>query len=170
LVAEFENADALLAAVRAARSAHYRQMDAYSPYHVEGLAEELGMHFTGVSLTTLLCGIGGGTTGYLMQLFAAAYDYRLNVGGRPFHSWPAFIPITFELTVLAASFGAALSMLILNGLPRLNHPIFETPFFRERNASRFYLCIEARDRHFDRDETRALLEKQHPADIWEVFA
>jgi hypothetical protein len=170
LVAEFEEPGALLAAARVARAANYRQMDAYAPYHVEGLAEELGMRFTGVPLTTLLCGIGGGATGYLMQLFAAAHDYELNVGGRPFHSWPAFIPITFELTVLAASFGAALSMLILNGLPRLNHPIFETPFFAERNSSRFYLCIEARDRHFDREKTWALLEMQHPAHIWEVFA
>lgn len=168
LVAEFPEPVPLLAAVRAARDADYRRIDAYSPFPVEGLAEALGMRFTGVPICTLLCGIAGGATGYAMQLYSAAVDYPLNVGGRPFHSWPAFIPITFELTVLAASFGAALSMLVFNGLPRPHHPIFETPFFAERNSSHFYLCIEARDRKFDLGRTRALLEAHGPENVWEV--
>jgi hypothetical protein len=170
MVAEFLEPERLLAAVRAARAARYKRMDAYTPYPVEGLAEALGMRFTGVPLTTLLCGIGGGAAGYAMQLYSAAVDYPLNVGGRPLHSWPAFIPITFELTVLAAAFGAALSMLFFNGLPRPHHPIFETPFFRERNASRFYLCIEAADRKFRVDKTRAFLEEYGPEHVWEVPA
>ncbi len=168
LAAEFLGPEPLLAAVRAAREAQYRRMDAYAPYAVEGLGEALGMRFTGVPLATLLCGIGGGATGYAMQLYSAAVDYPLNVGGRPPHSWPAFIPITFELTVLAGAFGAALSMLVFNGLPRLHHPIFDTPFFTERNASRFYLCIEARDRRFDENRTREFLLKQGPEHVWEV--
>lgn len=168
LAAEFLEPEPLLAAVRAARDARYKRMDAYAPYPVEGLAEALGMRFTGVPLTTLLFGIGGGTTGYAMQLYSAAVDYPLNVGGRPLNSWPAFVPIIFELTVLAAAFGAALSMLIFNGLPCLHHPIFETPFFRERNSSHFYLCIETADRKFDAEKTRAFLEKQAPEHIWEV--
>jgi hypothetical protein len=162
LVAEFLEPASLLAATQAARRAHYQKMDAYTPYPVEGLAEALGMRFTGVPLTTLLCGIAGGTLGYGMQFYSAVVDYPLNVGGRPLHSWPAFVPITFELTVLVAACGAALSMLLYNGLPRPHHPIFETPFFRERNASRFYLCIEARDRRFSPDKTRAFLEEQAP--------
>jgi hypothetical protein len=170
LVAEFREPGQLLAATQAARRARYKSMDAYTPYPVEGLAEALGMRFTDVPLTTLLCGIGGGAFGYGMQLYSAVVDYPLNVGGRPLHSWPAFVPITFELTVLAAALGAALSMLVYNGLPRPQHPIFETPFFRERNASRFYLCIEARDRRFAPDKTRAFLEEQAPEHVWEVPA
>ena len=170
LVAEFLEPGPLLAAAKAAHRAHYKFMDAYTPYPVEGLAEELGMRFTGVPLMTLLCGMAGGTLGYGMQFYSATIDYPLNVGGRPLHSWPAFVPITFELTVLAAACGAVLSMLIFNGLPRPHHPIFETPFFRERNASRFYLCIEARDRQFSPEKTRAFLEAQAPAHIWEVPA
>jgi hypothetical protein len=95
-------------------------------------------------------------------------DYPLNVGGRPLRSWPAFIPVTFELTVLCAALGAVLGMLALNGLPRPHHPIFETPFFVERNQSRFYLCIEATDRQFDKEDTREFLWNQGPAEIWEV--
>lgn len=170
LVAEFLNPGQLLDAVEAARNAKFQRLDAYAPYAVEGLAEALGMRFTGVPFTTLLFGIGGGATGYLMQLYSAAVDYPINVGGRPFHSWPAFVPITFELTVLAAAFGAVLSMLVFNGLPRPHHPIFETPFFRERNSSRFYLCIEAVDRKFDAAKTRSFLEDLAPEHIWEVPA
>lgn len=170
LVAEFLEPGALLAAVEAARREKYRAMDAYTPYPVEGVAEALGMRFTGIPLTTLICGVVGGATGYGMQFYSAVIDYPLNVGGRPLHSWPAFIPITFELTVLFAALSAALSMLIFNGLPRPHHPIFETPFFRERNASRFYLCIEARDRRFDAAKTRRFLEEHRPEHIWEVPA
>jgi hypothetical protein len=143
-------------------------MDAFTPYFVAGVAEQLGVGMTGVPLCTWLCGVIGGVTGYGMQYYSAVRDYPLNVGGRPLHSWPAFIPITFELTVLGAALGAALAMLIFNGLPRLHHPIFETPFFRERNGSHFYLCIEARDRHFDLEKTRAFLAAQSPQHIWEV--
>jgi len=168
-VAEFLAPGPLIVAVRAARTAHYQRMDAYTPYPVEGLAEALGMRFTGVPFTTLLCGIGGGSLAYAMQLYSAAVDYPINIGGRPLHSWPAFVPITFELTVLAAALGAALSMLILNGLPSPHHPIFETPFFWERNASRFYLCIEAGDREFHAVATRVFLEEQHPEHVWEVW-
>ncbi len=170
LVAEFVDADSLLAASHAAHDAGYRRMDAYAPYAVEGLAEALGMRFTGVPFVTLLGGVCGGSFGYAMQLYSATVDYPINVGGRPLHSWPAFVPITFEMTVLAAAFGGVLSMLIFNGLPRLHHPIFETPFFRERNASRFYLCIEVRDRKFAGEKTRALLAEQAPEHIWEVPA
>ena len=168
IVAEFSEPRALLVAARAAYAKGYRRMDAYTPYPVDDLAESLGMRRTGVPLITLLCGIAGGLGGYGMQAYSAIIDYPLNVGGRPLHSWPAFVPVTFELTVLCAALGAVLGMLVLNGLPRPNHPIFDTPFFAERSQSRFYLCIEARDREFDADETAEFLLSQQPAHIWEV--
>jgi hypothetical protein len=170
LIAEFDEPEALLEATRKAYAAGYRRLDAYTPFHVEGLAEALGMHNTGVPIITLLCGIAGGLTGYGMQYFAAAIHYPLNIGGRPLHSWPSFIPITFELTVLFAALGTVIGMLMLNGLPRPHHPVFETPFFEERNQSHFYLCIEVRDALFDRAGTQDFLLEQKPAHVWEVPA
>lgn len=170
IVAEFSEPEPLLAAARQAYACGYRQMDAYTPYPVEELAEAIGMRRTAVPLVTLICGMIGGIGGYFMEAYSAVVDYPLNVGGRPLHSWPAFVPVTFELTVLCAAFGAALGMLALNGLPRPNHPIFETPFFAERNQSRFYLCIEATDRQFSREDTKEFLRKQRPEQVWEVSA
>jgi hypothetical protein len=170
LIAEFEEPDQVVEAARQARTAGYRRVDAYTPYCVEGLAEELGLHNTGVPLITLVCGIIGGLGGYGMEYFAAVVHYPINVGGRPLHSWPAFIPITFELTVLFAAIGTVIGMLILNGLPRPNHPVFETPFFEQRNQSHFYLCIESKDPLFDRTMTEDFLLKQKPAHVWEVPA
>jgi hypothetical protein len=170
LIAEFTEPDHLLAAALQAHAEGYRRCDAFTPYHVEGLAEAIGMHRTGVPLVTLICALGGATIGYAMQLYSAAADYPINVGGRPLHSWPAFVPITFELAVLFGAFGTAIGMLLLNGLPRPHHPVFETPFFAERNQSRFYLCIEAADPRFDRMRTEDFLQKQNPAHIWEVPA
>jgi hypothetical protein len=121
-------------------------------------------------LITLLCALTGGLTGYGMQFYTATIHYPLNVGGRPPHSWPSFVPITFELAVLFAALGTVIGMLLLNGLPRPHHPIFETPFFEERNQSHFYLCVEACDPLFDLEGTRSFLLKQNPANVWEVPA
>ncbi len=170
LVAEFDEPEALISAVHGARTAGYRRMDAYTPFHVEGLAEALGMQWTGVPLITLLCGIAGGVIGYGMQTYSAIIDYPLNVGGRPLHSWPAFIPVTFELSVLCAALGALVGMLLLNGFPQPYHPVFNTPFFAERSHHRFYLCIEAADQMFDKDATQEFLREQGPVHVWEVPA
>jgi len=170
LIAEFDEPEKVLEGARVAFKAGYRNMDAYTPYPMEGLAEALGMKRNGVSLITLLGGITGGCTGYGMQYFSATIHYPLNVGGRPLHSWPAFIPITFELTVLFAALAGAIGMLALNGLPRLNHPVFDTPHFAERNQSHFYLCIEQSDRKFVTDETEVFLRSLHPLQVWEVPA
>ena len=168
LVAEFADADALLRAARGAHGRGFRKMDAYAPCPVEGLAEAVGMHFNGVPILCLLGGLTGAAVAYGMQAFSAIRDYPLNVGGRPLHSWPSFIVITFELTVLFAALAAVLGMLLLNRLPQPHHPIFNTPHFTERNASRFYLCLEALDPCFDRAETHALLDRYAPLHIWEV--
>ena len=127
LLAEFETADALLAAAREAYAEGYREMDAYSPFPVEGLAEAIGFKKTRVPLLVLISGITGGLTGYVMQYYSAVWSYPINVGGRPLHSWPAFVPITFELTVLFAAFAAVFGMLVMNGLPRFYHPVFNVP-------------------------------------------
>src|SRR2546427_8356030 len=168
VLAEFDTPDELLAATRRAHEAGYRQMDAYTPFPIEGLAEALGFHRPRLPLIVLLGGIVGGVGGYLMQYWIAAIDYPLNIGGRPLHSWPAFIPVTFELTILGAALAAVLGMLVLNGLPMPYHPLFHVPRFALATRDRFFLCIEARDPKFDREATRQFLASLEPREVAEV--
>jgi Alternative complex III, ActD subunit len=168
IMAEFAQPEQLLAATRAAYQAGYRKMEAYTPYSVEGVAEALGFTKTRVPLIVLLGGIAGALTAYGMEWFSAVVDYPLNVGGRPLHSWPAFIPITFELTVLFAAIAGLIGMLWLNGLPKPYHPVFNAPEFRLASQTRFFLCIEADDRDFDLEKVRQFLRQQSPLSVVEV--
>jgi len=168
LMAEFEQPEGVLAATKRAYDAGYRQMDAYTPFPVEGLAEALGRRGTTVPLIVLTGGILGGLGGYFMQWYATVIDYPLNVGGRPLHSWPAYIPITFELTVLCASLSALVGMLVLNRLPQPYHPVFNAPDFERASQDRFFLCIEAADPKFDMAATRLFLENLGAVKVTEV--
>jgi len=170
LVAEFASDQLLVDAARRARGAGYRYIDAYAPFSVEGLSDALGFRGDRVALITLVGGILGGIGAYFLQWYTAVIDYPINAGGRPLHSWPAFIPATFEMTVLGAALAAFFGMLILNGLPRLVHPIFNMPDFDLASRNRFFLCIEARDPRFDPGETRAFLDSLEPMRIAEVEA
>jgi len=157
LMAEFETVDALFAATRRARLAGYREMDAYTPYAVEGLAEELGELKTRIPMVVLIGGLAGAGAGFLMQYWSMAVDYPFNAGGRPLNSWPAYVPIAFEMMILVASFSAFLSMLFLNDLPRPHHPLFNVPQFARASQDRFFLCIEATDSLFDAERTLEFL-------------
>jgi hypothetical protein len=168
LMADFRTPDEILRATRAAREAGYVVMDAYTPYSVEGLAEELGMRQTRIPFVVLMAGLVGVAVGFFMQYYTMAVDYPLNVGGRPRNSWPVFIPITFEVMVLVAGFAALLGMLLLNGLPRPYHPVFNVPHFVEASRDRFFLCIEAADPKFDPVATRRFLEGLSPCEVAEV--
>lgn len=167
-MAEFENSQDLVNAARQARAAGYRRMDAYTPFPVEGLAEALQLGSTRVPFIVLIGGIIGAVLGYGMQYYLSAVDYPLNIGGRPYHSWPAFIPVTFEMTILVAGLFAVLGMLALNGLPMPYHPVFNVPRFALATRDRFFLCIEATDPLFDREETRRFLERLLPRVVTEV--
>jgi hypothetical protein len=168
LLAEFENPNDLLVAVRQAYAAGYRRMDAYSPFPVEGLAEALGFHRTRLPLLVLLGGLVGCVGGYLLQYYLSAVDYPLNIGGRPLNSWPAFVPVTFELTILVAALAAVFGMLALNGLPMPYHPVFNVPRFALATRDRFFLCIEATDSKFEREATRSFLERLTPRVVSDV--
>ena len=157
VIAEFENPTDVVAAARRAYEEGYRRMDAYSPYPIEALSEAIGVHGGRLPLIVLIGGIVGCVGGYLMQYYLNAVDYALNVGGKPLHSWPAFIPITFETTVLGAALAAIFGMLALNGLPEPYHPVFNAPNFALATRDRFFLLIEARDPLFDRAGTAAFL-------------
>jgi hypothetical protein len=168
LMAEFENPTELVAAANAARLAGYKRMDAYSPIPIEELHEALGFHHTRLPLVVLTGGILGGLGGYALQYWSQAIEYPLNIGGRPFHSWPQFIPVTFETTILGAALFAVFGMLALNGLPMPYHPVFNAPRFALASRNRFFLCIEARDPKFDREGTQQFLDSLDPRGVSEV--
>lgn len=157
LLGEFEDPDVLTAAVRRMRAAGYRRLDAFSPYPVDGLAQALGRRWNWVPLLTVGGGLTGAVAGYLLQYWVSVIQYPLNVGGRPLHSWPAFIPITFETALLGAAGAAGLGMLALNRLPQPHHPLFNVPAFARVSQDGFFLLVEARDMLFDAQGTQRLL-------------
>lgn len=168
LVAEFETHEELLHAARRARSAGYRRMDAFSPFPVHGLVEALGFQDNRVPWIIFWSGVAGGIGGFLLQCWVSMVAYPHNVGGRPLLSWPQFVPVTFECTVLLAAFGAVIGMLALNGLPKPYHPIFNAPNFDRASQDSFFLCIEAADPQFDRVETARFLDSLRPKAVSEV--
>jgi hypothetical protein len=168
LLAEFEKPEQVLEATRQARREGYHEMDAFTPYPVEGLATELGMRRTRMPFLVLLTAVVGTAVGYSMQYWTMKVDYPFDVGGRPENSWPAFLPIVFEVMVLVASISALLGMLFLNGLPQPYHPLFRVERFVEANSFRFFLCIEAADPRFDREATARFLAGLAAARVIEV--
>jgi hypothetical protein len=168
LLAEFDSTDDLLEAARKTRAAGYEHIDALAPFAVHGLDEALDLPPNRVPLIFLVGGIIGGLGGFLMQVYAAVFSYPINVGGRPLYSWPAFIPITYELTILFGGLCGAFGMLALNGLPTPYHPLFNCPRFDLASQSRFFLLIESKDKNFELARTREFLQALNPVEISEV--
>ncbi len=169
LLAEFDGPESLIAAAEKVREAGYRRTDAFSPFPIHGLADSLGLKKTRVAMLVLIGGIVGALGGFVMQYFSAKYAYPFNIGGKPLNSWPAFVPITFEMTVLCACFAAVFGMLALNGLPQPYHPLFNVASFAEHaSRDRFFIAIEAADPKFNRDDTRKFLETLAPKEVIEV--
>ena len=149
--------------------AGYRQMDGYSPYPVEGLSQALGHSHTRIPSIVLVGGFVGAMAGFFMQYYAMAVDFPINSGGRPYNSWPAFVPVMFESMVLVASFAAVFGVLFLNGLPHLHHPVMSVEQFARASQDRFFLCIEATDPQFHLAETANFLMTTRPlGDVLEV--
>jgi Protein of unknown function (DUF3341) len=168
LMAEFDSADAVVAAARRTHAAGYKKIDAYSPYPVEELWEAIGFHHNRVALVVLIGGIIGCMTGYGLQYWVANIAYPINVGGRPLHSWPSFIIVTFELTILFSVLSAVFGMLALNGLPMPYHPVFNVPRFSQVTKDKFFLVIFSSDAKYDGAGTRAFLQSLNPTAVEEV--
>ena len=158
LLAEFVEPDELVAAAERVYGAGYRDFEAYSPMPVEGLPEAVGFPRSRMPLAVLIGGVAGCLVGYGMQYWITVIEYPLNIGGRPLHSWPSFVPVIFEMTVLFGALAAVLGMLALNGLPRPHHPLFGVPQFDRATQDRFFLCIRRTDPLFHERTTQEFLE------------
>jgi hypothetical protein len=168
VMGEFTEPRDLIHAVEQIREAGYRRVNAYSPFPVEGLSEALGLKRKEVPLITLIGGLTGGLSGFFFQVWVATTAYPQNIAGRPMHSWPAFIPVTFELTILGAALSAVFGMLALNKLPQPHHPVFNVHRFTHATSDRFFVCIEAKDPKFHLVDCARLLEQVHAHHITEV--
>ncbi|NJN15779.1 MAG: DUF3341 domain-containing protein [Oscillochloris sp.] len=170
VIAEFATPDDLIAATHQAKSAGYSKMDAYSPFPIEEVIEEIAPGDTGVPRVTLIAGLVGASSGFILQYVGNIIDYPLIIGGRPLDisNWPSMIPITFEMGILFAAFTAAFSMIAFNGLPQPYHPVFNTPRFEQASQDAFFLCIESTDPLFDRSQTSQFLRGLKPLQVSEV--
>ena len=168
LMAEFPDAESLLAAVRRVRDAGYTKFDAFSPFPIHGMPEAIGFKDRSVAPIVLAGGVTGLVVGYGLQYWTSVIAYPINIGGRPYHSWPMFVPPAFETTILFASIAALVGMLALNGLPMPYHPVFNAPRFSLASQESFFLVVEADDPKFEADGTRRMLDSLHPREVVEV--
>jgi len=168
VIAEFDTPGDLVHAARKVYEQGYRRINGYSPYPIEELSEAIGFTHTSLPLIVFIGGVLGGLAGFGMQYYMEVIDYPLNVGGKPYNSWPAFIPITFECIVLAAAFSAVLGMLILNKLPQPYHPVFNVPNFAMATRDRFFLAVEANDPKFDHAKVVLMLRDLNALEVSDV--
>jgi len=168
LMAEFGTPEELLEATKRTHEAGYRRIDAFSPFPIDGLSHAVGFHHTRLPLIVLCAGIIGGCSGFFLQYYAAVISFPLNIGGRPLDSWPAFVPITFELTILFAAAATVFGMLGLNGLPTPYHPVFNVPRFALASRDRFFLCIMSEDPKFELDATWKFMETLNAREVCEI--
>jgi hypothetical protein len=168
IMAEFETPTDLVVAARKVREAGYKKFDAYSPYPIHEMDDAMDLHDNRVSLFTLIGGICGAVGGFSLASWVESVALPLNIGGRPLISVPMFIPVTFELTILLGGLTAAISMILMNGLPSPYHPVFNVESFANASRNKFFLCIESDDPKFDRDKTVSFLESLNPEEVAEV--
>lgn len=165
VMAEFETSKDVLEAARRARDAGYREIDAYSPFAVEGLSEAIGFPRTLLPVITLIGGLIGCSGGFFLQYFPNVLGFPLDIGGKPFDSWPSFIPITFELTILFAGIFSVVGLIWLNKLPTPYHPVFNVPRFERASQDRFFLCIKSKDPRFELESVKRFFEELDPYEV-----
>ena len=168
LMAEFDNVNDVITAARRVYGAGYRKIDAYSPFPLEELSEAIGFHKNGVALVCLIGGLLGGSAAFTLQWWINNVAYPVNIGGRPLNSWPSFIIVTFEMTILFSGLSAVFGMLALNGLPMPYHPVFNVPQFESVTKDHFFIVIFSSDKNYDATHTRQFLEELGPISVAEV--
>jgi hypothetical protein len=168
IMAEFETAAALIHATKEAHKAGYRKMDAYTPYPIEGVYHAMSAAHSKLPWLIFLGGLFGAAVGFGFQFWVSTMAYRLNIGGRPLNTWPAFIPVTFEVTILIAGCTTVFGMLALCGFPQPYHPVFNVARFAKASQDGFFLCLESTDPLFDTEKTTAFLQTLHPTHVDEV--
>lgn len=168
MLAEYDNADALIAGIKKAKEAGYTKLDGYSPYAVSGIADALGFIKSEMATVMLCGGICGAICGFLMQYYTNAVDYPFNIGGKPYNSWPMFIPVTYEPGILTTCLAGVFGLLALCGLPKLYNPLFNVPAFERSTIDRFFLFVQANDEKFDLQATREFLLTLNPLSVAEV--
>ena len=168
LMAEFDTPAALVAAAKGAYAAGYRQMDTFSPFPIEEAWEAIGHHDRRMSFIVLMGGLVGGVGGYGLEYWVHTMAYPVNIAGKPLNSWPQFIPVTFEMTILIAAIAAVVGMIVLNGLPMPYHPVFNVPRFEHASGDKFFLLLESNDPKFDRQRTLQFLKGLDASEINEV--
>jgi len=168
VMAEFKTPQELLHGIEKAKASGYTRMDAFTPYPIEKVVDALGFHHTKVPLITLIGALIGSSSVFGFITWASVVDYPLNVGGRPYFSWPAFIPAPFGGAVFVGGLSAAIGMIVLNGLPRLYHPVFNVPRFKAASKDGYFLCVEAADPKFQADAVRQVLQSAHPVEVNDV--
>jgi hypothetical protein len=169
LLAQFATADEMSHAIEKAVAAGYTHLDGYSPYPVGDAADALKFSKSEMGPVMFLGGITGACAGFLMQYWANTWGYSLNIGGRPYFSWPMFVPVTFEMMVLTTALTGLFGLIAICGLPRYNHPLFNSKAFERATKDRFFVCIEATDPKYDAAATRTLLNDLHPISVEEVL-
>jgi hypothetical protein len=168
LLAEFDSVDTVISAAHRVYAAGYRKIDAFSPFPLEELSEAIGFHKNGVALICLIGGLLGGTAAYVLQWWINTISYPINIGGRPMHSWPSFIIVTFEMTILFSGLSAVFGMIALNGLPMPYHPLFNVPQFDAASKDKFFIIVFSSDKNYDPVRTRQFLESLSPLSVAEV--
>ena len=168
LLAEFQSPDEVVEAAKRVQAAGFTRVDAYSPYPMEDLAEALQLHASALPRLVLAGGVLGLLAGFGLEYWASVIEYPMNIGGRPFFSWPSFIVPAYETTILFAAAAAVFGMLALNGLPQPYHPVFNVPGFALASRDKFFICVEASDPKFDRTETRKFLASLGASEVAEV--
>lgn len=168
MLAQFAAADDLLRAARTMDQEGYTSLEAFTPFPVEGLDEVISAKRSPMPMIIFIGGLVGGTSIYALEYWVNLFAYPINIGGRPLHSWPSFIPPTFEGTVLGASLAAIIGVVLVCRLPRLHHPVFEVEAFRRASTDGFFLAVKSDAENFDRDQLRALLQEIGAAEVWEV--
>jgi hypothetical protein len=168
LMAEFDDPTALVHAAKRTYAAGYRRIDTFSPYPIEEAWEAIGQHDRRLSLIVLAGGLVGLLSGLGLQEWVHLVAYPINIAGKPLNSWPQFIPVTFELTILFAALSGVIGMILLNGLPMPYHPVFNVARFERASRDKFFLLVEATDPKFDRMQTRDFLKGLNASEVNEV--